>query len=326
MGMSGCIPAINPNAGYKQFSNGLINYSGTNLSLYNYPRGMAVDSNGDIFVVDGGNNRIIEIPASSPGTPAPVTTTAWNTFPNGNTPSKYSFNAPEGIAVDSLGNIWVADSGNGRIVQLTTDWQSSNPTVTIYNSAGTYSFSYPTGLAYNSNNNYIYITDPGKNFPNSIPSVFAILVGSPGTFTFEHVVTGFGSGIRQFSFPRGIAADSSGVYIADETNYRIVKMDLLLSTSNWTTLGTRGSGTGQFISPQTIALDSVGAGHIYVVDAANYWVVKMNDISGAGWTQYGIQSGTSTTSVYPSWVAVFSSSPPSIYVSDDTNYQIAEFQ
>jgi tripartite motif-containing protein 71 len=117
--------------------------------------------------------------------------------------------------------------------------------------------------------------------------------------------------------------DSSGnVYITDETNYRIVEMDSGLMTV-LATLGTRGSGTGQFISPQTIALDS--SDNIYVVDSGNYWIDKIPHItSTAGWTKYGVQSGTPASSVYPNWVAVDSSS--NIYVSDDINNQIAEFQ
>ena len=86
------------------------------------------------------------------------------------------------------------------------------------------------------------------------------------------------AGAAHASYPRGIAVDSSGnVYFTDETNYRIVEMDTGLTTVK-AILGTRGSGTGQFISPQTIAIDSVN--NIYVVDSANYWVVKMTSIAG----------------------------------------------
>ena len=91
--------------------------------------------------------------------------------------------------------------------------------------------------------------------------------------------------------------------------------------ATWIALGTRGSGTGQFVSPQAIALDA--SHEIYVVDSGTYWVVKMSDMFGAGWTRYGAQSGATSTSVYPNWVTVVSSK---VYVSDDTMHQIAEFQ
>jgi hypothetical protein len=332
-GLSGCIPAINPNAGYNYFASGTlkgINYGNGTTNNLNYPRGMAVDSSGDIFVVDGGNNRIVEITA-----PTPITnTTTWKFFPNSLTPSADHFYAPEGIAVDSSGNIWVSDTGynrgnlppNGRIVHLVatgaTGWQTSTPTFDVNNSvtiaSTTYNFIYPLGLAVNSTGTMLYITDPGSNFPSNTPSVYAITV-SGSSFVGYATTSAFASGATHATYPRGIAVDSNYVYITDETNYRIIEMNSTLSNV-LATLGTRGSGTGQFISPQTIALDS---SNIYVVDSANYWVVKMTNISGAGWTRYGVQTGTPATSVYPNWITVSSSN---IYVSDDTTYQIAEFQ
>jgi len=315
--------AINPNAGYNYFTYGSLvgaNQS-TNTNYLYYPRGMAVDGSGNIYVVDSGNDRIIRM--SSIG----VSPSTWVAFPNSNTPSADYFYAPEGIAVDSTGaNIWVADSGNGRIVHLkTADWQSTSPTFDTYSSvtvsSTAYNFSYPTGLAFDSSHNMLYLSDPGSQFPANTPNVFAVDVSSG--FSGKYAVSGSGSGADQFSYPRGIAVDPTKgyVYVADETNYRIDRLNLDLT--GWTTLGTRGSGTGQFISPQTVAVDSTG--HIYVVDSANYWIVKMNDMSGAGWTLYGAQTGSASTSVYPNWVAV-KSSGSSIYVSDDTMNQIAEFQ
>jgi tripartite motif-containing protein 71 len=324
LGLSGCMQAINSNAGYKYFTYGnVVNTAyGTKTNHLYYPRGIALDSTGDVFIVDSGNDRIIKMPGGLTNT-----TSNWVTYPNG-TYGAYPFYAPEGIAVVSSTDIWVADSGHGTIVHL-TGWGSSSPNVVGYyssvtKSGKTYAFSYPTGLAVSGNT--LYVTDPGSDFPNSTPRIYEIDISSPpvsGTpLTGLNVVGNLGSGVDQFSYPRGIAVDPSGnVYVADETNYRIDKMNS--SLSGWTTLGTRGSGTGQFISPQTVAVDS--SGQIYVVDSGNYWVVKMTDISGSGWTLYGAQTGSASTSVYPNWVAV-SSTGSSVYVSDDTMYQIAEFQ
>ena len=326
VGLSGCMQAINPNAGYRFLSSGTL--GGTYSGSLSYPRGTAVDSNHNIFVVDSGNDRIVEL------TYASGTWTWQASWPNSSTPATDIPYAPEGITVDTSGNLWIADSGNKRILYLKG---GINPTaigaftsVKTSASISAYQLDYPTGLAIKGTT--LYVTDPGSNFPYSTPRIFAIdissiTVGSStlGSTTAGSTVAGFGSGAYQFSYPRGIAVDSSGnVYVADETNYRIDKMSSNLA-SGWTTLGTRGSGTGQFISPQTVAVDSTG--HIYVVDSANYWIVKMNDISGSGWALYGAQTGSASSSVYPNWVAVDSNaSPAKIYVSDDTMNQIAEFQ
>jgi sugar lactone lactonase YvrE len=326
--------AINANAGYNIFAFGHLvgtNYGSSSNYLY-YPRGMAVDSAGDVFVVDGGNNRIVEIAA-----PNPITkTSTWLTFPNTSTPSGDFFYAPEGIAIDSAGDIWVSDTGynrngaapNGRIVHLTTaTWQTATPKFDVNHSitigASNYPFKYPLGLAVNATGTELYIADPDTSFPSNTPYVFAAAV-SGSSFAGSAATSAFVAGAANASFPRGLAVDSNGnVYITDETNYHIVEMDSGLTTVK-ATLGTRGSAAGQFISPQTIAIDS--SNNIYVVDSSSYWIVKMSDMFGTGWTRYGVQTGTPSTSVYPNWVAVSPSSPTDIYVSDDTDYQIAEFQ
>lgn len=342
--LTGCMQAINANAGAVSFYSGNLqgtdNATSTNY-LY-YPRGMAVDKKGNIYIVDSGNDRIVMIPGTGTATQIGLLSSSWKSFPNASTSSGYYLTAPEGIAVDPSGaNIWVADSGDGRIVHLSSAdcWTSSTPTFDVCTSVSyttpsgttaTHALSYPTGLALCvSGSSYtLYATDPGSNFPNSIPAILLIAI-SP-TYKFTPTVSptyykeGKGGGENQFSYPRGIAVDPTAgyVYVADETNYRVDRMSLDLR-STWTTLGgTRGSGTGQFLSPQTVAVDA--SGKIFVVDSANYWVVKMSDIAGTGWTTYGMQRYQGV-SVYPNWVAVDSTSPANIYVSDDTQYLIAEF-
>jgi sugar lactone lactonase YvrE len=317
LALSGCMQATNANSGYNYFAYGTLvatNRGSISNYLY-YPRGMAVDSAGNIFVVDGGNNRIVEMSSiSSPSS-------SWTSWPIGATSVLDAPYAPEGIAVSGTGagaNIWIADSGKGRILHL-TGWPVTSVTAYLSTTGGNaYTFAYPVGLALNGTT--LYVTDPGTSFPFSTPVVYEINVG--GGFSGVAATSAFGSGATHVSYPRGVAVDSLGnVYVTDETNYRIVEMNSGL-TSVLAILGTRGSGTGQFVSPQTIALDS--GNNIYVVDSSNYWVVKMSNMTGAGWTRYGVQTGTPSSSVYPNWVAV--SSAPSIFVSDDTDYQIAEFQ
>ena len=66
-----------------------------------------------------------------------------------------------------------------------------------------------------------------------------------------------GSGDGQFSYPHGVAVDSSdNVYVADTSNHRIEKFD---SNGTFITkLGSFGSGDGQFGSPEGVAVDSSG--------------------------------------------------------------------
>ena len=88
--------------------------TGTTAQFY-YPAGLAVDSSGNVYVVDHGSHRIRKI------TPAGVVTTFAGTgtkgFANGDG-TKAQFNNPTGVAVDSSGNFYVADSDNHRIRKI----------------------------------------------------------------------------------------------------------------------------------------------------------------------------------------------------------------
>ncbi|VDB00582.1 FIG01132568: hypothetical protein, partial [Olavius algarvensis spirochete endosymbiont] len=81
-----------------------------------YPTGVAVDSSGNVYVADSVNHRIRKI------TPAAVVSTFAGTDSEGfadGTGTAAQFNHPLGVAVDSEGNIYVADYGNHRIRKIT---------------------------------------------------------------------------------------------------------------------------------------------------------------------------------------------------------------
>ncbi len=71
-------------------------------SGFNRPTGVAVDASGNVYVADGGNNAVKEIPANGG---APVTLAS-------------GFLDPKGVAVDAAGNVYVADSGNNAVKEI----------------------------------------------------------------------------------------------------------------------------------------------------------------------------------------------------------------
>lgn len=239
------------------------NATGTSAT-FDEPVGVAVDSSGNVYVADKLNNLIRMI--TSGGV---VTTLAGSGSQGHNdaTGTSASFNEPLGVAVDSFGNVFVADTTNDTIRKITPGGSVSTYAGIALSSGNTNSntvataatFAAPAAVAVDSSGN-VYVADTGNNVIRKI---------APGTATVGGVVTTFATG---FDSPEGISCDSSGnVYVADTFNSVI---DEITPGGTVTTLaGTSGStgtndGTGpdaQFSLPIGISVDST-TGFIFVGD------------------------------------------------------------
>ncbi len=231
---------------------GSANGTGTAAS-FKHPRGVAVDSSGNVYVADNQNNMIREI---SPGGVVTTLAGSGSAGSANGTGTAASFNSPSGVAVDSSGNVYVADTGNNMIREIT----SGGVVTTLAGSAA--GFNSPMGVAVDLSGN-VYVADTYNN---------DVLEISPAG-----VVTFLAGG---FNWPFGIAVDSSGnVYVADSYNYLIKVIGTggvvtTLAGSAGITGSTNGMGAcATFNHPYGVAVDS--AGNVYVADTWNYLIRKI---------------------------------------------------
>lgn len=162
------------------------------------PSGLAIDASGNVYVSDGNNNMIRKI------TPAGVVTTLAGSTTSGHadgTGTAASFNFPRGIAVDSAGNVFVADAWNYMVRKITpagvVTTVAGSTTSGSTNGIGTAAtFSSPHGIALDASGN-LYVTDADmirKITPTAEVSTLAgISTGSADTdgpiasATFRHL-------------------------------------------------------------------------------------------------------------------------------------------
>ncbi len=235
------------------------------------PLGVAVDGNGNVYFTDQ-SNRILKL-----STGGIVTTVAGEAGIQGGADGlggAAQFSYPYGIAVDSNGNIYAADTANFTIRKITP----GGAVITLAGTAGVQGsadgvgsaarFSYPNGVAVDSSGN-VYVADTGNCTIRKITAggVVTTLAGRAGV---NGGSDGMGSS-ASFSYPQGLAVDQGGnVYVADTDNFTIRKVTPqgIVSTLAGTT-GVEGSADGlgsaaQFLTPISVAVDQNG--DIYVGD------------------------------------------------------------
>ena len=228
--------------------------------------------------------------------------TKWGTL--GSTDGK--LNNPNGVAVDSTGNVYVADSNNNRIQKF----NSSGVFITKWGTLGSTDgkFNNPRGVAVDSTGN-VYVADSNNNRIQKF--------NSSGVFITKWGTSGSTDG--KFDYPKGVAVDSTGnVYVADVLNYRIQKFSSSgVFITKW---GTYGSGDGQFKDPKGVAIDS--AGNVYVADTSNSRIQKFNSSGGfiTKWGTYGSGGGKFNN---PNGLAVDGFG--NVYVADSGNNRIQKF-
>jgi sugar lactone lactonase YvrE len=249
------------------------------LARFGNVRGIAFGPTGTMYVSDASNQTVRQI-----STAGVVTTLAGNPGHPGHadgTGSGASFNEPMGLAVDALGNVYVADSENATVRRITPGGAVStiagvaNQPGTVDGDGSDARFRRPSGLVIDHGDHHLYVADMSAQTIrrislDTVAPVVSTVAGAPD-------MAGSGDGpaaSARFNWPSGLALDSSGdLFVADSLNHTIRELSSggIVSTVAGSA-GARGSADGsaasaRFSFPDSVTVDASGA--LYVADTQN---------------------------------------------------------
>jgi hypothetical protein len=255
----------------------------------NHPAGVAIDSAGDLFIADTGNNVIREV------LPSGVIVTAAGTGSSGYTGDNgagfnATLNAPSGLAVDSFGNLYIADAGNNVVREL-----SVLGTMTTIAGNGTSGYSgdngsaivaqlkAPNGVSVDNAGNVI-IADIGNSVVREV-NLLGIVKTVAGSGTAGYSGDNGPATSAQLNGPSGVTVDSGGdIYIAEAVGARVRRVS---SAGTITTVAGNGAAgdsgdsgpatAAQFSNPSDVALDSLG--NLFVADTNNQSIRTVNELA-----------------------------------------------
>ncbi|UWZ83946.1 NHL domain-containing protein [Occallatibacter riparius] len=323
--------------------NGMVGYSGdggpaTSAQLGDMS-GLAVDDRGNLYIADSSNNAIRKVDAST----GIISTVAGNGTPgysgDGAAATKAQLGTPWDVAVDSSGNLYIADSWNSVIRKV--DASTGIISTVAGNGEGGYSgdggpatraqLSDPTGVAVDSTGN-LYIADWANLRTRKVDAASGNISTIAGNGTTGDPIDG-GPATSSASYARDVVVDTTGkLYIADAGHWRIRAVDL--SSGILSTVAGNGyasySGDGfaavsaQIDQSYGVAVD--GSGNLYIADTKNLVVRKVDaatgrvsTVAGNGKWGYSGDGGPARSAMLGRVLGLAVDTSGNIYIADPDN-------
>jgi DNA-binding beta-propeller fold protein YncE len=262
-----------------------------------YPSGLDVDSPGNLYVADTGNDQVKKYDASG--------TLVWSVGTR-KLKANSVFNNPRDVAYLN-GRVYVADTGYNRVQVLDA---TSGAYLSQWSFAGA-AMGISAGVD-DSGDPIILVTIANKHL---------VALYTPGGSLIAWIGSGPGSANGQLADPRDAATDSAGnIYVADYFNNRMVKFDGAGGFIR--TWGTTGTANGRLIRPYGVDVDDQDS--VYVADSNNHRLQEF-DADGnfiAKWGSKGTGEGQFT---HLRRIAVGAGSDPAVYGADLWGLRIEEF-
>src|SRR5437773_2057330 len=311
------------------------------IANLNSPAGVAVDSSGNLYIADLGNERIRKVAAAT----GIITTVAGNGVfgfaGDGGAATDASLGVPVGVAVDAGGDLYIADYSNHRIRKVsaatgiitTVAGNGINTFAGDGGAATSASLNSPSGVALDASGN-LYIADYFNNRIRKVDAASGIITtvagnGSPAFAGDDGAATS-----ASLNGPVAVALDASGnLYVADQGNHRIRKV--AAATGIITTVagngintfaGDGGAATNASLNyPASVALDA--SGNLYIADPNNNRIRKVAAATGiittvaGGGSSLGDGGAATSASLYdPTALALDASG--NLYIADQNNHRI----
>jgi sugar lactone lactonase YvrE len=245
------------------------------------PWGMAVDSSGNLWVVDSNNYRVVAFAAPFSTAESALLVVGQSGLTTSSGPGQTWFSYATLVAFDPSGNLWVTDNGNGAILRFARPF-STGEAAGLVIGQGQNTVTRPIGLAIDStgslwaadfdNDRVLQFAPPFTNGMNA-----NLEIGQPSFTTNSFVTTQ-----STFTAPVGVAFDSSGnLWVADSISSRILRFsppfsngesaNLVLGQSDFTSSSAATSQSGLNFS-SGIAFDT--SGNLWVSDTDNNRVLR----------------------------------------------------
>ena len=306
----------------------------------NGPTGIAVDSEGALYIADRDNHRIRRVDGA--GTITTVAGTGergYSHSENGSPAVEAQLNYPEDVAVDNAGNLYIADTWNRMVRRV----DAGGTITTVAGNGGRgfggggrpavrVSLNYPAGVAVDSSGN-LYIAEIDQNRVHRV-DVLGVLTTVAGTGEKGYSGDGGTAVEARLNGPRGVAVDGSGnLYFADRGNRRIRRVDASGTITTVAGIGESGySGDGGpaagawLHTPEGVTVD--GAGNLYIADTWNDRIRRVDvsgtitTVAGTGESGYSGDGGPATAAwlYHPRGVAA--DGLGAVYIADTGNYRI----
>jgi uncharacterized protein YjiK len=322
---------------------GAVGYTGDNgaaiAANLASPSAVAYDANGNLYLADAQNHVVREV--SKAGTITTVAGTGVEGFSGDNgAATSAQLDTPTGVAVDKNGNIFIADSHNNRIREV------SGGTITTVVGTGSAGFGgdngaataaalwLPSAVAVDASGS-LYIADTNNQRIRKVTGATISTIAGNG----EELYAGDGGAGTAASLdsPTGVAVDASGkVYIADRHNQRVRVVD---ASGNISTLAGSGavtfaggfSGDGlsgiaaTLAKPSGVSVDA--AGNVYIADTNNQRIRQIGGgaiatVAGTGGQGFDGDAGPAAGAILNSPKAVAADAVGNLAVADKLNQRI----